>query len=79
MKILPPIFMERKWTDGKPYERSMRRKLALERETREFTKGVEESAHSSALNYDENTWHLLNQVIYDSPGVQSNVNRNYGN
>jgi hypothetical protein len=55
---------DKKWTDGKPYERSMRRKLAAERENRRFTKEVEHAAYSTALNHDENTWHILNQSVY---------------
>jgi hypothetical protein len=64
--------MERKWSDGKPYERSMRMKLASEMETKKFTKEVEESAYSSALNYDENTWDMLNQTLYGSGFKVSN-------
>jgi len=30
-----------------------------------FTKEVEVSAYSSALNHDENTWDILNQNIYN--------------
>lgn len=53
--------MEKKWTDGKPYERSRRLKHVAEMENKEFSKEVESSAYTSALNYDENTWDILNQ------------------
>ena len=53
--------MEWKWTKGEPYERSRR---IFENEPTEidetFSKEIETSAYSSALNYDENTWDMLN-------------------
>jgi hypothetical protein len=53
--------MEWKWTKGEPYERSRR---IIKNETTEtdetFSKEIESSAYSSALNYDENTWDMLN-------------------
>ena len=56
--------MEWKWTKGEPYERSRR---IFKNETTEidekFSKEVETSAYSSALNYDENTWDMLNQEL----------------
>ena len=63
--------MEWKWTKGEPYERS-RRIFKNENyenggngENREndekFSKDIETSAYSSALNHDENTWDMLNQ------------------
>jgi hypothetical protein len=64
--------MEEKWTDGKPYERSMRVKHAIERENKYFSKEVEKSAYSSALNHDENTWDILNQTTYNSGFKVSN-------
>ena len=66
--------MEWKWTKGEPYERS-RRKCAIynnnvinekdnniEVDARKTNKEVEFSAYSSSLNYDENTWDILNQT-----------------
>lgn len=60
--------MEKKWTNGLPYERSRRLKHLAEMENKEimedskaFSKQTENSAYTSALNYDENTWDILNQ------------------
>jgi len=53
--------MEWKWTKGEPYERSRRLKHLQELENKEFSKDMDSSAYSSSLNYDENTWELLNQ------------------
>lgn len=58
--------MEKKWTDGKPYERSRRLKHVQEIENNEFTKEVENSAYSSSLHHDENTWEILNNSLSDS-------------
>jgi hypothetical protein len=53
--------MEWKWTKGEPYERSRRIIKNESTETDEtFSKEIESSAYSSALNYDENTWDMLN-------------------
>lgn len=58
---------ELKWTDGKPYERSKRpTKEEYEMIHDEIkTQQIEESAYSSSLNYDENTWDMLNQGLYN--------------
>ena len=56
--------MEWKWTKGEPYERTKRMKQLIEIENKEFIKEIETSAYSSALNYDENTWDILNQSLY---------------
>ena len=53
--------MEWKWTKGEPYERSRRLKHVQELENKEFSKEMDTSAYTSSLNYDENTWELLNQ------------------
>jgi hypothetical protein len=62
--------MERKWTDGLPYERSRRLKHLAELEHKElieentkFSVQTENAAYTSALNYDENTWDILNQSL----------------
>jgi hypothetical protein len=58
--------MEKKWTDGLPYERSRRLKHLAEMEkmeNKEFSKDTENSAYNSALNHDENTWDILNQSL----------------
>jgi len=67
--------MEWKWTKGEPYERSRRRynnnqnneQLTTEEElfaeSNQMNKEHEISAYSSSLNYDENTWDILNQEV----------------
>ena len=62
--------MERKWTNGLPYERSRRLKHLAEMENKEiieqnkqFSKETEKAAYTSALNHDENTWDILNQSL----------------
>jgi hypothetical protein len=70
--------MEWKWTKGEPYERSRRlqKKEMYNINTtnaipntivsdEKFTKEIEKTAYSSALNYDEDTWDILNQSIYN--------------
>jgi hypothetical protein len=58
--------MELKWTNGQPYERSRRLKHVEEIENKEFSKQVENSAYTSSLHHDENTWDILNNQIIDS-------------
>jgi len=56
--------MEWKWTKGESYERSMRIKIKnkkTEDDIEDFRTNVEKTAYSSSLNYDENTWDILNQ------------------
>ena len=56
--------MEWKWTKGEPYERSRRLfKEQTDKDTETFNKEIENSAYSSALNHDENTWDILNQSL----------------
>jgi hypothetical protein len=52
--------MEWKWTNGEPYERS-RRKPKPVYETENTNRQTDNDAYSSSLNYDENTWDILNQ------------------
>ena len=55
--------VEWKWTKGEPYERSRRIfKQQEEKDSEKFNKEIEQSAYSSALNHDENTWDILNQT-----------------
>ena len=55
--------VEWKWTKGEPYERSRRVfKEQTEKDSDKFNKEIEQSAYSSALNHDENTWDILNQT-----------------
>lgn len=64
--------MERKWTDGQPYERSRRLKHIQEIENTEFSKQLENSAYTSSLHHDENTWDILNNKLSDSGFKVSN-------
>jgi hypothetical protein len=57
--------MELKWTNGQPYERSRRLKHVEEIENKEFSKEVENSAYTSSLHHDENTWDILNNQLSD--------------
>jgi hypothetical protein len=72
--------IEWKWTKGEPYERS-RRPQKKDNNTNninntntisntivsdeKFTEELEKTAYSSSLNYDEDTWDVLNQSIYN--------------
>lgn len=49
--------MEIKWTNGLPFERSKRRAKEEDKKTNET------NAQSNSLNYDENTWEMLNQTL----------------
>jgi len=70
--------IEWKWTKGEPYERSRRpqkKEMYNDNNTNsisntiisdeKFTEEVEKTAYSSSLNYDEDTWDVLNQTIYN--------------
>jgi hypothetical protein len=75
--------MEWKWTKGEPYERSRRpikqeleeqeleQQEYLEKESK-FSKEIEQSAYTTSLNHDENTWDILNQSIYTKGFRNSN-------
>jgi len=70
--------MDWKWTDGKPYERTRRMKHQIEIDNQQFSKKVENSAYSSSLNHDENTWEILNQSLYDTGFKVSNKREELG-
>lgn len=60
--------MEWKWTKGEPYEKTKR--VYKRKETDDnvsdnpfFIKDLEKTAYSSSLNYDENTWSILNESV----------------
>jgi hypothetical protein len=57
--------MEWKWTKGEPYERS--RRIPKQKEQNDVlelvNKDLENSAYSSSLHYDENTWGILNETV----------------
>ena len=58
--------MEWKWTKGEPYERSKRQKQTCTTGNDEFSNTMNDTAYSSSLNHDENTWDLLNQSSTDA-------------
>ncbi len=60
--------MEWKWSNGVPYKKSKRvqkNDITEDEQDELFSRKVEESAYSTSLNHDENTWDILNQSIYN--------------
>ncbi len=63
--------MEWKWSTGIPYKKSKRPDKNditdeyTEDQNEVFSKKFEESAYSTSLNHDENTWDILNQGLYN--------------
>ena len=64
--------MEWKWSNGIPYKKSKRvtnnditKEEYVEDQDELFSRKVEESAYSTSLNHDENTWDILNQGLYN--------------
>jgi hypothetical protein len=59
--------MEWKWSNGIPYKKSKRvtnndiTEEYIQDQDELFSRKVEESAYSTSLNHDENTWDILNQ------------------
>jgi len=69
--------MEWKWTKGEPYERSRRIIKNENNESKEnFSKEIETSAYSSALNFDENTWDILNREKSDNLEFTKQIGNN---
>lgn len=79
--------MEWKWTKGEPYERSRRKQNTYNNDgnvnatnnndnlvvdASNTNKEIEFSAYSSSLNYDENTWDILNQEVANGGFKSSN-------
>jgi hypothetical protein len=70
--------MEWKWSKGESYAQSKRvfKKDYIypveDEQSANFTQENEQSAYTSSLNYDENTWDILNQSIYNQGFRQSN-------
>jgi len=64
-----------KWTKGEPYERSRRiqnnDKPQIESQE-QFSKEIEQDAYTSSLNYDENTWDILNNSLSGAGFKSSN-------
>lgn len=66
-----------KWSNGDKYERSQRiiknSKTNLENFSDEnYSVEIEQSAYTSSLNHDENTWDMLNQAFISNAFRQSN-------
>ncbi len=60
--------MEWKWSNGIPYKKSKRinkNDIIEEDQDEIFSKNIEDSAYTTSLNHDENTWDILNQSIYN--------------
>jgi hypothetical protein len=63
--------MEWKWSNGISYKKSKRpskndiAEESIEEQDEVFSRKVEESAYSTSLNHDENTWDILNQGLYN--------------
>lgn len=60
--------MEWKWSNGIPYKKSKRHQkndTTEEEQDELFSRKIEESAYSTSLNHDENTWDILNQGLYN--------------
>jgi hypothetical protein len=64
--------MEWKWSNGIPYKKSKRitknaitEEEYIQEQDEVFSRKIEESAYSTSLNHDENTWDILNQGLYN--------------
>lgn len=62
--------IEWKWSKGLNYDRSKRINRADMDEN--FNKIVENSAYTTSLNHDENTWDIMNKTFLDNDFVQHN-------
>ena len=62
--------IEWKWSKGLNYDRSKR--IIKESMDDNFNKIVEDTAYTTSLNHDENTWEILNNNIFDKDFVQHN-------
>ncbi len=58
-----------KWSKGLNYDRSKR--IIKESMDDNFNKIVEETAYTSSLNHDENTWEIMNNNLFDKGFVQN--------
>lgn len=67
-----------KWSDGQPYERSRRLKHQINIHEEEYSKKNEDTAYSSSLHHDENTWEILNQTLSGSGFTVSNKREELG-
>lgn len=58
-----------KWSKGLNYDRSKR--IVKESMDDNFNKIVEETAYTSSLNHDENTWEIMNNTLFDKGFFQN--------
>jgi hypothetical protein len=70
--------INKKWTNGQPYERTRRMKHLIQLENEQFSKNMETTAYSSSLNHDENTWDILNKTSAESGFTISNKREELG-
>jgi len=61
--------IEWKWSKGLNYDRSKR--VIKESMDENFNKIIEETAYTSSLNHDENTWEIMNNSLFDTGFVQN--------
>jgi hypothetical protein len=74
--------MEWKWTINGGCERSKRiykNTSETDEDSSVFRKNIENSAYSSSLNYDENTWGLLNESLSNIGFKNSNKREDLDN
>ena len=62
--------IEWKWSKGLNYDRSKR--INKESMDDNFNKIIEDTAYTTSLNHDENTWEILNNNLFDKDFVQHN-------
>jgi hypothetical protein len=60
--------VEWKWSKGLNYDRSKR--INKESMDDNFNKIVENTAYTTSLNHDENTWEIMNNSLFDKDFVQ---------
>lgn len=61
--------IEWKWSKGLNYDRTKR--INKESMDDNFNKIVEDTAYTTSLNHDENTWEILNNNLFDKGFVQN--------
>ena len=68
--------MEWKWTHGGSYVRSKRQYSSKNDDVNQdikdakFNKEIETSAYTTALNHDENTWDILNNIQSQGQSIE---------
>jgi len=61
--------IEWKWSKGLNYDRTKR--INKDSMDDNFNKIVEDTAYTTSLNHDENTWEILNNNLFDKGFVQN--------